>query len=121
MTLQRQGDDVVRVGKNVKTADGPTEIDIQMKSGSTIEVKNGKLDSIKDIDEQIETQLMYRRENSLSGNHYIKAGGEITEEVRTWLEKKNVRILNDNSNKYSISTLESADRVSPALQVAIGV
>ncbi|WP_159076954.1 hypothetical protein [Halococcoides cellulosivorans] len=101
-TLQKGGRVVTKVGQNVKTKIGATEIDIELKSGDTIEVKHGDL--TKADKDQLKTQLAYRRENSLSGNHYVQVEGEISDEMESFLNKENIRKLSaPTDNQASLS------------------
>ena len=89
--------DVVRVGQDVKSSRGSTEIDVQFADGSTVEVKSGPL--VGDDIDQLRTQLMYRSENRLGGNHYVAVRGEISDDAQTFIDENNIRVLDEAEYK----------------------
>ena len=38
--------------------------------------------------------MAYRRENGLSGNHYVYVQGEISDEAMNYINTNNIRIIN---------------------------
>lgn len=92
--LTRSGETVRHVElNNVRTTKGSTEIDVQLVDGSTIEVKSGNLIKTQADTQQLQRQLAYRNENNLGGNHYVAVGGEISEDMKQFLDQNNIRVL----------------------------
>jgi len=48
------------------------------------------MDRQDDID-QLRTQIAYRQEEGLSGNHYVWTRGEISNDVGNYMETNNIR------------------------------
>jgi hypothetical protein len=93
------GYSIKNLANEVKTNKGSTEIDIQLRSGSTIEAKAGSLKYAKgsreyrELTQQIQRQIAYRSENGLSGSHYIAVDGEMSDAVRSYLRNNDVNVL----------------------------
>jgi hypothetical protein len=94
---RRSGQAVDRVGTDVSSNAGSTELDVQLQDGSTIEVKAGDLESSSRNKGQIQRQLGYRNENNLGGDHYVAVKGDIEPEMKTYLEDNNVKIFDESS------------------------